>query len=91
MYEGQPKLGTVVDGIVSEVHNFGVFVRLEGDPVDHSGSGFIRIPELTWEYSADVADVVHVGQRISAQVLDFDSTRGQVQLSLKALQERPLP
>lgn len=27
---------------------------------------------------------------ISAEVLDFDTTRGQVQLSLKALQEDPL-
>jgi small subunit ribosomal protein S1 len=85
---GQPKR-TVVRGTVSGIHNFGVFVRLEGDPDDQSSSGFIRIPELTWEYFDDPADVVHVGQEISAEVLDVDTTRGQVQLSLKALQEDP--
>lgn len=80
----------MVRGIVSEIHNFGVFVRLEGDPAGQPGSGFIRIPELTWEFFDDPADVVHVGQQVSVEVLDFDVTRGQVQLSLKALQEDPL-
>ncbi|PZF97176.1 hypothetical protein C1I93_12630 [Micromonospora endophytica] len=88
--DGQPKRGTVVRGTVSEIRNFGVFVRIEGDPADQSGSGFIRIPELTWEYFDDPVDVVHVGQQISAEVLDFDTTREQVQLSLKALQDDPL-
>ncbi|MCW3820168.1 S1 RNA-binding domain-containing protein [Micromonospora sp. DR5-3] len=90
MSGGQPKRGTVVRGIISEIHNFGVFVRLEGDPAGSPGTGFIRIPELTWEYFCDPADVVHAGQQVSAEVLDFDATRGQVQLSLKALQEDPL-
>lgn len=33
---------------------------------------------------------MHVGEQVSAEVLDFDATRGQVHLSLKALQEDPL-
>lgn len=90
MSEGQPKRGTVVRGTVSEIRNFGVFVLLEGVPADQPGTGFIRIPELTWEHFDDPAEVVHVGQQISAEVLGFDITRGQVQLSLKALQEDPL-
>lgn len=90
MSEGRPKRGTVVRGTVSEIHNFGVFVRLREDPADLPCTGFIRIPELAWEHFDDAADVVHVGQQISAEVLDFDPTRGQVQLSLKALQEDPL-
>lgn len=89
MSEGRPERGAVIRGTVSEIRNFGVSVRLPEDP-DPLGSGFIRIPELTWEHFDDPADVVHVGQQISAEVLDFDATRGQVQLSLKALQEDPL-
>ncbi|WP_370457881.1 S1 RNA-binding domain-containing protein [Actinoplanes sp. OR16] len=54
---GSPKRGTVVRGTVSEIHNFGVFVRLEGEPADLPGSGFMRIPELSWEYFDDPADV----------------------------------
>jgi ribosomal protein S1 len=85
----QPTPGMVVRGTVSDIHNFGVFVRLDGDPDGGSGTGFIRIPELAWEHFDDAADVVRIGQGVSAQVLDFDPSRGQVQLSLKALQEDP--
>ena len=90
MSDAQLKPGIVVRGIVSDVRNFGVFVRLEGDSDDGPGTGFIRIPEPTWEFFDDPAGVVHVGQRVSAEVLDFDTRHGQVQLSLKALQEDPL-
>ncbi|GIE76535.1 hypothetical protein Aph02nite_24850 [Actinoplanes philippinensis] len=90
-HAGPPPRGAVVRGTVSEVHNFGVFVRLDGDlPSDSTGTGFIRVPEVTWDHIDNVADVVHAGQRISAEVLDFDADRGQVQLSLKALQPDPL-
>lgn len=80
----------MVRGVISTVHNFGVLVRLEGDPAGSQGRGFIRIPQLTWEYFSSPAEVVHEGQHVCAEVLDFDATRGQVQLSLKALQEDPL-
>ncbi|MEU8217195.1 S1 RNA-binding domain-containing protein [Micromonospora taraxaci] len=86
----EPKRGTVVRGVISEIHNFGVFVRLEGEPTTSRGTGFIRIPELTWDYFSDPEDVVHAGEQICAEVLDCDDTRGQVQLSLKALHEDPL-
>ncbi|MFD6682025.1 S1 RNA-binding domain-containing protein [Micromonospora parva] len=76
----QPKRGMVVRGVISEIHNFGVFVRVEGDPAGSPGTGFIRVPELTWEYFCDPADVVHAGQQVSVEVLDFETTRGQVQL-----------
>ncbi|MGA4731975.1 S1 RNA-binding domain-containing protein [Micromonospora taraxaci] len=90
MSVGEPKRGRVVRGVISEIHNFGVFVRLEGESTSSRGTGFIRIPELTWDYFSDPADVVHAGEQICAEVLDCDDTRGQVQLSLKALHEDPL-
>lgn len=34
--------------------------------------------------------MVHAGQQVTCEVLDFDVTRGQVQLSLKALQDDPM-
>ncbi|MGW3893195.1 S1 RNA-binding domain-containing protein [Micromonospora chokoriensis] len=86
----QLKRGAAVHGIISEIHNYGVFVRLEGDPASSRSTGFVRIPELTWDYFWDPAEVVHIGEQVSAEVIDFDATRGQVQLSLKALREDPL-
>ncbi|MEV7646036.1 S1 RNA-binding domain-containing protein [Streptomyces rubiginosohelvolus] len=73
---------------VASVHNFGVFVNLDGEP--DQCTGFIRIPELSWRSFDHPADVVTVGQRVVGEIIDVDTRRGQVQLSLKALQEDPL-
>ncbi|MFJ4688575.1 S1 RNA-binding domain-containing protein [Streptomyces sp. NPDC088789] len=42
--------GDVVTGTVAAVHAFGVFVRLDGAPPHpvHPGTGFIRVPDLSW-------------------------------------------
>ncbi|MET0493905.1 MAG: S1 RNA-binding domain-containing protein [Actinoplanes sp.] len=79
--------GEVRRGTVGAVGTFGVVVDLDGGPV---GTGFIRIPELSWSRIAHPADVVEVGQRVTVAVLEVDLRREQVALSLKALQEDPL-
>ncbi|MFJ9167307.1 S1 RNA-binding domain-containing protein [Kitasatospora sp. NPDC101801] len=80
--------GSVVTGTVESVHNFGVFVHLDGEPAGHC-TGFIRGPELTWSHINHPSDVVEVGQRVTAKVFIAETRRGQVSLSLKALQEDP--
>ncbi|MFF5537739.1 S1 RNA-binding domain-containing protein [Streptomyces cinerochromogenes] len=83
--------GSVVTGTVSSVHPFGVFVRIDGEPPHpvYPGTGFLRVPELSWSRFGHPADVVAPGQRITAKVLVADTRQGQVALSLKALQEDP--
>lgn len=86
--------GEVVTGTVTEVHNFGVFVRLDGEPATtrtgYPGTGFVHVPEVSWLHIDHVSDVVDVGLRIAAEVLDADTRRGQVAVSLRALQDDPL-
>ncbi|MFD8630482.1 S1 RNA-binding domain-containing protein [Streptomyces hygroscopicus] len=81
--------GQVVTGTVSAVHNFGVFVHLDGEP-DGLCTGFIRVPDLTWGWINHPSEAVEAGQRISAEVVVAETRSGQVMLSLKALQEDPL-
>jgi small subunit ribosomal protein S1 len=81
--------GQVVTGTVSEVHNFGVFVHVDGEP-EGLCTGFIRVPDLTWGWISHPGEVVEAGQRISAEVIIAETRSGQVTLSLKALQEDPL-
>ncbi|MFZ3492338.1 S1 RNA-binding domain-containing protein [Streptomyces sp. 5.8] len=81
--------GAIVTGTVAGVHNFGVFVHLDGEPAEHC-TGFIRVPDLTWSHINHAADVVEVGQRVTAQVIVAETRQGQVTVSLKALQEDPL-
>ncbi|MEU8619474.1 S1 RNA-binding domain-containing protein [Streptomyces sp. NPDC048623] len=81
--------GATHQGQVQSVHNFGVFVNLDGEPADLC-TGFIRGPELSWLRIDHPADAVTAGQRVMGEIIDVDTRRGQVQLSLKALQENPL-
>ncbi|MET8224834.1 S1 RNA-binding domain-containing protein [Streptomyces sp. NPDC005301] len=76
--------GQICRGVVTHTPRFGVFVDLDGI------EGFVRVPELTWRHVDSVDDVVRVGQEVTAQVLDIDAERQQVQLSLKALQPDPM-
>ncbi|MER6218756.1 S1 RNA-binding domain-containing protein [Streptomyces sp. NPDC001674] len=81
--------GATHQGRVQSVHNFGVFVNLDGEPDDQC-TGFIRGPELSWRRIDHPADAVTTGQRVVGEIIDVDTRRGQVQLSLKALHEDPL-
>ncbi|MFE4634839.1 S1 RNA-binding domain-containing protein [Streptomyces sp. NPDC056773] len=81
--------GKIVTGTVAAVHNFGVFVHLDGEPEDLC-TGFIRVPDLTWSWIEHPSKVAHPGQRITAEVIVFDTRQGQVTVSLKALLEDPL-
>ncbi len=73
---------------MQSVHNFGVFVNLDGEP--DPCTGFIRIPELSWRWIDHPTDAVTAGQRVVGEIIGIHTRRGQVQLSLKALQEDPL-
>ncbi|WP_202637779.1 S1 RNA-binding domain-containing protein [Bailinhaonella thermotolerans] len=78
--------GRVVTGTVIEIAPFGVtFVDIGGF------TAMINIPELSWRPIGHPSDVVAVGRRITAEILDVDIERGRVPLSIKALQPDPLP
>ncbi|MFD4130774.1 S1 RNA-binding domain-containing protein [Streptomyces goshikiensis] len=78
--------GQICTGTVKEIASFGVtFVDIGGF------TAMINIPELSWRRFDHPSDVVSVGQRISAEILDVDLVSERVPLSLKALQEDPMP
>ncbi|MFG3093524.1 S1 RNA-binding domain-containing protein [Streptomyces sp. NPDC048202] len=81
--------GRVVTGTVSGVHDFGVFVHLDGEPKGLC-TGFIRVPDLTWTRINHPSEAVEAGQRVTAEVIIAETRSGQVTLSLKALREDPL-
>ncbi|GAA2440011.1 S1 RNA-binding domain-containing protein [Streptomyces lavendulocolor] len=81
--------GQVVTGTVAGIHDFGVFVHLDGEPNGFC-TGFIRVPDLTWGWIDHPSEAVEAGQRITAEVIITETRSGQVTLSLKALREDPL-
>jgi small subunit ribosomal protein S1 len=77
------KTGDQVEGMVTNVCDFGVFVDLGGI------EGLIHVSEVSWNRVAHPRDVVAVNQTVSVQVMSVDREQGRVALSLK--RQRPDP
>ena len=76
------EVGSVVEGIVTGITNFGAFVELpEGK------TGLIHISEVADVYVNDVHDFLRERDTVKVKVLTVDE-RGKIGLSIKALQEK---
>ncbi|MDI3472942.1 MAG: small subunit ribosomal protein [Thermotogaceae bacterium] len=71
--------GTVIEGIVENVRNFGAFVNL--GPV----TGIIPASEISWDPELRPFDVCKKGQKVKVFVLEIDRPKKKVTLSLKRL------
>ncbi|MFY9264499.1 MAG: 30S ribosomal protein S1 [Solirubrobacterales bacterium] len=75
--------GSVVEGAISNIVDFGAFVDLDG--ID----GLIHISELSWSHVNHPGEVVSIGDVVSVKVLDIDHDRQRISLGLKQTQEDP--
>ncbi|WP_243081835.1 S1 RNA-binding domain-containing protein [Streptomyces sp. 891-h] len=85
------RCGELLSGTVTALERFGVFVALDDGP-EHPvfpGVGFITVPELCWRRIEAASDVVHVGQRVSCEFLQFDTWNLEARLSLRATRPDP--
>ena len=75
--------GMKVNGTVTNVTDFGVFIDLGGV------EGLIHISELSWGRVAHPSQLVQLGDDIDVQVLDISAERCRVALSRKRLLPNP--
>ncbi|NGY63943.1 S1 RNA-binding domain-containing protein [Lentzea sp. NEAU-D13] len=81
-----------MSGTVAAIERFGVFVKLDDGP-DHplfAGVGFVSPAELSWRRISSTSDAVQLGQRVTAEFLQYDTWNMEARLSLKATQPDPL-
>lgn len=76
-------LGTEITGTVTNVTDFGAFVKLE-DGIE----GLIYSSELAQEPVAKPAEVVKEGDEVTALVTKVDASDQKISLSIKALSDR---
>ncbi len=76
-------VGDVVEGVISNIVEFGAFVDLEG--ID----GLIHISELSWSHVNHPNEVIKIGQHVQVKVLDIDRNRQRISLGLKQTCEDP--
>lgn len=74
--------GEEVDGTVTGVVDFGVFVKLE-----EGLEGLVHISEIDWGLVDDPRNFVRVGQKIKAKIIEVKD--GKISLSLKQLKPNP--
>ena len=74
-------VGTIVNGKVTGITNFGAFVETED-----GSKGMIHISEISRSYVEDIKSVLKVGQAVTAKVISI-SDDGKIALSLKQLEQ----
>jgi small subunit ribosomal protein S1 len=75
--------GECVEGTVTNITDFGVFVDLGGV------EGLIHISELSWGRVIHPNQIVRMGQAVRVQILELSPERCRVALSLKRLTPNP--
>jgi len=79
----QLKAGECVQGTVTNITDFGVFVDLGGV------EGLIHVSELSWGRVRHPSDVVKLGEKVYVYVIQIDPQRARIALSLKRLCQNP--
>ncbi len=71
------EVGTILEGEVVGITNFGAFVLLPGGE-----TGLVHISEISEEYVKDVNQFLKTSDRVSVKVISVDS-KGKIGLSIK--------
>ena len=75
--------GSIVEGKVTRITNFGAFVELEEGKV-----GLIHISEVADVYVNDVHDFLNEGDKVQVKVVSIEGN-GKIALSLKQAKVKP--
>lgn len=75
--------GKVVEGIVKNITDYGVFVDLGG--ID----GLLHVTDISWGKLSRPSEHFSKGDKITLKVLSFDREKGRISLGLKQLKENP--
>jgi small subunit ribosomal protein S1 len=75
--------GQVLEGVVKNITNFGVFIDLGG--VD----GLLHITDISWGRISHPDEVLKLDQKVTIVVLDFDEDKKRISLGMKQLTSHP--
>jgi polyribonucleotide nucleotidyltransferase len=76
-----PEVGTVYDGTVVKVVEFGAFVNFFG-----AKDGLVHVSQISKERVAKVSDVLKEGDKVKVKLMGFDD-RGKTRLSMKVVDQ----
>lgn len=77
------KIGTILDGTVTSITPFGLFVNASG--LD----GLVHISEISWDKVTNPSDFYKVGDAVKVQIIGLEDEGKRVAYSIKRLQKDP--
>ena len=83
--EARYPIGSRVHGMVVNIMNYGVFIRLE-----EGIEGLVHISEMSWtKRIAHPADILNLNEEIEVVVLDVNKSKQEISLGIKQLETNP--
>ena len=84
-FSAEHPIGTIIEGTVRNVADFGIFVSLNADM-----DGLVHISDVKWGSShGKVLDGYEPGDTVKVQILAIDSHKGRVSLGIKQITDDP--
>ena len=77
------KVGEEREGTVVSLENFGAFVDIGG------AEGLVHVTEITHKHITHPNQALKVGQKVRVRVINIDSAKNRIGLSIKALESDP--
>ncbi len=86
------KVGDIVEGEITGLVDFGAFIKFSSSEAltKEKGpelEGLIHISELDWKIIEDPSEIVKIGEKVKAKIIDISDDK--ISLSLKALKKDP--
>lgn len=75
--------GSIVQGIVKNITDYGAFVDLGG--VD----GLLHVTDISWKRVNHPSEVLSIGQTIEVQIIRYNADNGRISLGMKQLESDP--
>ncbi len=79
----QLETGQLVEGKITGIKPFGMFVDLEGV------SGLLHIKQVSQKFIESLTALFQPGQKIKAVIIDLDESKGRISLSTRVLESYP--
>jgi len=77
--------GDTIKVTVSNIESYGAFVDLGNDI-----EGFLHVSEISWDRGRkDPKDYINIGDELDVEVIEIDSAKQRLRVSLKTLQPKP--
>lgn len=79
------KIGDVVDAVVENIKDYGVFVK-----VNKKTQGLVHISNISSNYVNNIESYVQIGKTYKAYVIGIDEEHNRLNLSLKESMEKKI-